>query len=126
MNNDEGQEHHAQQGKLVGSGQQVLESHWLPPSAWNCLRAVAALRPVRSANLCDREGTSPSGRSSSIRSTLCMGKKTIPGESAPPSFSTAMASSKEASSIPHTLRPSGVTPQNLSRGFPRVATTTAP
>lgn len=91
---------------------------------------VAGSSPVLAEKRCESEGKFPSGTSSSIRSMRCIGKKTTAGLNDSPSFTISTRSSKEASSTPLMLRPSAdsdkITPQNLSRGFPKVTTTIAP
>ena len=93
-------------------------------------RAAAGSRPVLLRKRCERDGNVPSGRSSSTRSMRCMGKKTTAGVKGSPSRTITVRSSKEASSTPLKLRPSGdsarIIPQNFSRGFESVAITRAP
>ena len=60
----------------------------------------------------------------------CIGKNTTAGVKGSPSFTITVRSSKEASSAPLRLRPSGararIIPQNFSRGLHKVTITTAP
>src|SRR5213593_2134057 len=88
-----------------------------PPSL-SCWRSVA-----RAMAGCHQGDQLPCARSG-------VGKNTMLGEKASPSFTMETKSSKEASSIPHRLSPSGfnarTAPQNFSRGLPRVATTIVP
>src|SRR5579864_2447817 len=60
----------------------------------------------------------------------CIGKKTTAGVNGSPSLTITARSSKEASSAPLRLKPSGrsarIMPQNFSRGLHRVAITNAP
>ena len=90
----------------------------------------AGPRPVLLAKRCDSEGMLPSGRSSSMRSTRCIGTKTTPGENGSPSLTRDTRSSNEASSTPQRLNPSGVrermAPQSFSLGLPSVTSTIMP
>jgi hypothetical protein len=86
--------------------------------------------PVRERNRWDKEGILPDGESSSTRSTRCIGIKRDAAASGSPLINMFVASSKDASSIPHKLSPAGSSantlPQNFSRGLLSVTSTTAP
>src|SRR2546430_15005418 len=127
IDNNERQKHHAQERELVRSSEQLGELHcWSSVIRWR-ENTETGSRPVLAAKRWESEGILPSGRSSSIRSIRCVGKKTTPGETCSPSFTIETRSSNEASSIPHRDTPSGLsesnTPQNFSRGLPSVSTT---
>src|SRR5438309_1025013 len=140
MDHDEGNENHPQQSELVGSREDLRELHAGSSEASELCRLLASTlegvrawdgsSPVLEKNRCEREGRLPSGRSSSTRSRRCMGKKTTAGVNGSPSRTITARSSKEASSAPLRLRPSGararIIPQNFSRGLLRVAITSAP
>src|SRR5437660_9197557 len=127
IDDDERQKHHSQQRELVRSSQQLGELHWRSSAAWWRANTATGCRPGLLAKRWESEEILPSGRSSSIRSMRCVGKKTTPGETCSPSFTIETRSSNEASSIPHRDTPSGLsesnTPQNFSRGLPSVSTT---
>src|SRR5271157_4005997 len=138
IDDDEGQENHAQQRELVGRGQDLPEVHrsFSPPACPRALsrnsltRSGAGSWPVFWAKRWASERMFPSGRSSSIRSTRCMGKKTTPEVKGSPLLTCEARSSKDATSTPRRLRPSParwrIAPQNFSRGFANVAITSAP
>ena len=92
--------------------------------------SVAGSNPVLPVKRCESDGIFPSGRSSSMRSTRCMGKNTTPSENGSPSFTIATRSSKDANSMPRKLSPSAlserIAPQNFSRGLASVVTTMVP
>src|ERR1700722_17222416 len=140
-------ENHPQQGELVRRSEDLRQFHagsssagsaaheevaegFFSPLASGTPRIATGSSPVLAANRCESEGRFPSGRSSSIRSIRCIGKNTTAGVNDSPSFTITTKSSKDASSIPLMLSPSGasarIMPQNLSRGFPSVVTTIAP
>src|SRR5262249_55385490 len=131
---DEGQEQHAQQRELIRGAQKLRELHPRPRAARTSGESernmVAGSRPVLAVKRWESEGMLPSGRSSSMRSTRCMGKKTTPSEKGSPSFTRTTRSSNEANSMPRRLSPSAlsakIAPQNFSRGLARVATTIVP
>src|SRR5208337_2169012 len=138
IDDDERQENHAQQRELVGRGQDLPEVHrsFSPPACPRALsrnsltRSGAGSWPVFWAKRWASERMFPSGRSSSIRSTRCMGKKTTPEVKGSPLLTCEARSSKDATSTPRRLRPSParwrIAPQNFSRGFANVAITSAP
>src|SRR4029077_8894529 len=90
IDDDEREEDHAQQCELVGRGQDLPEGHrYFSPTALPVALAAALPRnsltkigagscPVVSARRWASERRFPSGRSSTIRSMRCMGKKTTP------------------------------------------------
>src|ERR1700692_4690923 len=147
FNHNKRNENHAQQGELVRRSEDFRQFHagsssagsaaheavaggCFSPLASGMHRIATGSRPVFAENRCESEGRFPSGRSSSMRSIRCIGKKTTAGVNDSPSFTITTKSSKDASSIPLMLSPSGasarIMPQNLSRGFPSVVTTIAP
>src|SRR5246127_4937113 len=146
MDHDEWNKNHPQQGELVGGGKDLREFHARPlgtrapgvcssslafsGSALDGASAAEGCNPVLAKKRCDSEGRFPSGKSSSTRSMRCMGKKTTAGVNGSPSRTITARSSKEASSAPLRLSPSGasarIIPQNFSRGLHRVAITRAP
>src|SRR5208282_387051 len=139
IDDDEGQENHAQERELVGRSQDLPVVHrsfspWegSPPAlARNSLtRSGAGSCPVFCAKRWASERMLPSGRSSSILSTRCMGKKTTPEVKGSPLLICEARSSKEATSTLRRLRPSAerwrIAPQNFSRGLAKVAITSAP
>src|SRR6266849_543673 len=134
IDDNERQEDHPQQRELIGRGQDLPEIHrfFSPPApARNSLtRSGAGSSPVFCAKRWASERRLPSGRSSSIRSTRCMGKKTTPEVKGSPLLICEARSSKDATSTPRRLRPSParwrIAPQNFSRGLVNVAITSAP
>src|SRR5271167_3762821 len=138
IDDDEGQKDHPQQRELIRSGENLPKVHrfdsppdlspWLPRNSLT--RSGAGSRPVFSAKRWARESRLPSGRSSSMRSMRCMGKKTTPEVKGSPFLTCEARSSKEETSTPRRLRPSAarlrIAPQNFSRGFVNVAITSAP
>src|SRR5208282_910290 len=137
IDDDKRQEDHAQERELVGRGQKlaVVHRYYSPPAFPPLLRnsltsSGAGSCPVFCAKRWASESRSPSGRSSSMRSTRCMGKKTTPEVKGSPALICEARSSKDATSTPRRLRPSAerwrMAPQNFSRGFINVAITSAP
>src|SRR5206468_4792784 len=127
IDDDERQKHHSQQRELVRSSQQLGELHWRSSAAWWRANTASGSSPVLVAKRWESEEILPSGRSSSIRSMRCVGKKTTPGEICSPSFTIETRSSNEANSMPHRDTPSGlsesIAPQNFARGLPSVSRT---
>src|ERR1700747_3348644 len=129
IDDDERQDNHPQQRELVGGGQDLPEVHRClsPPALAPTLprssltRSDAGSCPVFCAKRWASERMFPSGRSSSIRSTRCMGKKTTPEVKGSPFLICEARLSKEAISTPRRLRPSldrwRIAPQNFSRGL---------
>src|SRR5580698_10880430 len=82
MDHDEGNKNHPQQGELVGRGEQLRKLQRRPPwlEEFGRPRLVleivcsagasdaAACSPVLARNRCEREGSVPTGKSSSTRS----------------------------------------------------------
>ena len=149
VDHDEGNENHAQQRELVGSGQDLGKFHEVRPALWastfiapraffistSCLieggrNQFAAWRPVVAKRRSDNDGTPPLRRSSSMRSTRCMGKKTTAGVQDSPSRTIAARSSRDARSTPQRLKPAGAVartmPQNFALGLPRLTTARVP
>src|SRR4051812_13349500 len=137
MDHDEGNEDHPQQRELIGCGKDLGEFHAGSLGACNedALRpaggsAAMGSRPVFARKRCESDGKLPSGGSRSTRSIRCMGKNTIAGVKGSPSRTMTVRSSKEASSAPLRLSPSGasarIIPQNFSRGLLKVTMTSAP
>src|SRR5581483_2215987 len=131
---DERQEHHAQHRELVGRVQQ-LPYQLTPPCRDRAdprspARKRSGLSLVLLANRCESEGIPGAPVSSSIRSTLCMGKNTRLGSNASPLCSIEAESSKQFRSSPRILSPaaasSTIAPQNFSRGLFSVTSTIAP
>src|SRR5215472_6650416 len=127
---DEGQEQHAEHRELVWCSEQLRDLHARSCVASRLVSKLAGSSPVFAVKRCEREGMLPSGRSSSMRSSRCMGKNTTPREKASPSLTRATRSSNDASSMPRKLKPSAlnarIAPQNFSRGFESVTTTIVP
>src|SRR5208337_2431741 len=138
IDDDERQENHPQHRELVGRGQNLPEVHrsFSPPAPLATLprnsltRRGAGSSPVFCAKRWASERRFPSGRSNSIRSTRCMGKKTTPEVKGSPLLICEARSSKDATSTPRMLTPSPerwrIAPQNFSRGLPNVAITSTP
>ena len=130
IDNNERQKHHAQERELVRSSEQLGELHcWSSVIRWR-ENTETGSKPVLAAKRWESEGIFPSGKSSSIRSIRCVGKKTTPGETCSPSFTIETKSSNEANSMPQRDTPSGlsesIAPQNFSRGLPSVSSTMVP
>src|SRR6516164_10993565 len=135
MDDDEWDEDHPQKSELIGSSEDLRNFHagsfaGCGRESWWGARATAGSKPVLARKRCESEGRVPSGRSSSTRSMRCMGKNTTAGVKGSPSRTMTVRSSKDASSAPLRLRPSGakarIIPQNFSRGLHNVAMTSAP
>src|SRR5208283_362907 len=130
VNDDEGNKDHSQQSELVGRRKDLGEPHAGSLGAREGASAPSGCSPVLAKKRCESDGRFPSGKSSSTRSMRCMGKKTTAGVKGSPSFTITVRSSKEASSAPLRLRPSGararIIPQNFSRGLHKVTMTSAP
>src|SRR6267143_5631666 len=138
IDDDERQENHPQQRELVGRGQDLAKVHrCFSPTALpaalprnSLTRIGAGSCPVFSAKRWASERRFPSGRSSSMRSMRCMGKKTTPEVKGSPFLTCEARSSNDATSTPRRLRPSParwrIAPQNFSRGLVNVAITSAP
>src|ERR1700722_251041 len=149
MDHDEGNENHAQQRELVGSGEDLGKLHEVRPAIWAAAfiapRALfistsrlidggknqfAACRPVVTKRRSDNDGTAPLCMSSSMRSTRCMGKKTTAGVQDSPSRTMAARSSKDARSTPQRLKPAGAVvrtmPQNFAFGLLKLTTASVP
>src|SRR5271156_4920114 len=147
IDDDEWQEDHPQQGELVGRGEDLPQVHrsFSPPDSsrkrspresrpvWprnSLTRSGAGSCPVFSAKRWASERMFPSGRSSSIRSTRCIGKNTTPEVKGSPFLICEARLSKDETSTPRRLSPSAerwrIAPQNFSRGLPNIAITSTP
>src|SRR5208282_3374104 len=116
FDHDERHKRHAQKRQLIGSSKDLGELHTGPlleraadfvaaareplDGVDGRFRIAAGSRPVLASKRCDSDGRLPSGRSSSMRSMRCMGKKTTAGVNGSLSFTITAKSSKDASSIP--------------------------
>src|ERR1700733_13540869 len=146
MDHDEGNENHAQQRELVWRREDLGILHGVCPIARKRIprtfliggasitvdgkNHIEARRPVVANRRSASDGTRPQRKSSSMRSTRCMGKKTIAGVQGSPSFTMAARSSKDARSTPHKLKPVGAEartiPRNFAFGLPRLTTASVP
>src|SRR6185437_653517 len=127
---DEGKKDHAQQRELIGNVKELCEFHSRSPAAAASPNRRTGSRPVCTRNRSHNEGRPPACTSSSMRSTRCMGKKSVVGVKGSPALSMAAESSNDSRSMPRTLMPAPLRasnrPQNFSRGSPRASSTMAP
>src|ERR1051326_4520011 len=114
----------AHQREQVGGGAELAQHYCC---SWKYLPMST---PVLAANWSASEGSSPLRPSTSIRCTRCMGKNTTLGVADSPDFTICVKSSSDCKSTPRRLTPAGVSastmPQNFSRGFCKVTSTSCP